>query len=66
LADGTMTLSLNGRQGAQGKTTGLLKRQPQEDFCVGHDNRITVDAYDGRKRFVGTIDHLQVKAGRQP
>ena len=64
LPDGSMTLSINGRQVASGKTSGPLKRQPQEDFCLGHDNRVPVDAYDGQSRFSGTIERVQVKAGQ--
>lgn len=61
-ADGTMTLSVNGHLAAHGKTDGLLPRQPAEDFCLGHDNQITVDAYDGKPLLQGTIQNLNISA----
>ena len=48
----------SGKPGATGKAGGTLGRQPQEDFCVGHDNRVPVDSYDGKTRFVGSIENL--------
>ena len=36
------------------------------DFCVGHDNRVPLDAYDGKARFAGSIEHLKVVTGKQP
>ncbi len=64
--DGTMTLSINGRPAAEGNAGGLIDRQPMEDFCVGHDNRVPLDAYDGKTRFSGSIEHLKIAAGKQP
>ena len=65
-ADGTMTLTVNGRTTATGKASGTLDRQPQEDFCVGHDNRVPLDAYDGKTRFAGCIEKLKVVTGSVP
>ena len=62
-ADGAMTLALDGRQVAAGKAAGPLGHQPAEAFCVGHDDAVPVDNYDGKKLFQGTIDHLKVIAG---
>ena len=59
-ADGAMTLALNGKQVASGKADGTLVRQPVENFCVGHDDAKTVDDYDGKKLFQGTILNLKV------
>jgi hypothetical protein len=64
--DGTMTLSVDGKPAAKGKAGGLIDRQPVEDFCVGHDNRVPLDAYDGAARFAGSIEHLKVRTGKQP
>lgn len=58
--DGAMTLALDGRTVAQGKAAGLIPRQPMEDFCVGHDNRMAVGDYRAPARFRGTIKHLKV------
>jgi arylsulfatase A-like enzyme len=64
--DGAMTLAVNGKPAAAGKAGGLIDRQPMEDFCVGHDNRVPLDAYDGETRFAGSIEQLKVVAGKQP
>ena len=64
--DGTMTLSVDGKPAAEGKAGWLIDRQPMEDFCVGHDNRVPLDAYDGKARFAGSIEHLKVVTGKQP
>jgi arylsulfatase A-like enzyme len=65
-ADGTMTLTLNGQPAATGKAGGLLTRQPQEDFCVGHDNGVPVTDYGVATRFEGSIERLKVVTGSQP
>ncbi len=59
-ADGTMSLALDGKPVATGKAKGLLDRQPAEPFCVGHDDRMTVDDYDGKAQFKGTIRTLKI------
>lgn len=64
-SDGTMTLLVDGEPVATGKAGGLLDRQPAEDFCVGHDNRVPLDKYDGTARFTGSIEQLKVVAGQQ-
>lgn len=58
--DGTMTLSVNERRVAAGKAPGLIPRQPQEPFCVGHDSGKPVAAYTGNLPFQGTITGLMV------
>lgn len=61
---GTMMLSVDSKPAAKGKTGGLIGRQPAEDFCVGHDNRVPLDAYDGKTRFAGSIENLKVWSGK--
>jgi hypothetical protein len=58
--DGTMTLSANNQVVASGKTTGPLKSQPKEDFCVGWDSDQALDDYDGAALFQGKIFNLKV------
>src|SRR5262249_36797919 len=58
--NGALTLTLDGKQVAAGKTDGPLGRQPAESFCVGHDDGQPVDAYDGKKMFLGVIRNLKV------
>ena len=62
-ADGAMTLSLDGKQVASGNAGGPLPRQPAENFCVGHDDKVTVDHYDGKARLQAVVSHLRVQAG---
>ena len=59
-ADGAMTLSVDGKTVATGTAKGTLHRQPQEDFCVGHDAGVTVDDYDGKALFQGSTRKLAV------
>jgi len=58
--DGAMTLVIDSRTVAQGKAPGLVSRQPVEDFCVGHDNRMAVGDYVAPARFTGTIKNLKI------
>ena len=60
-ADGTLTLSVEGKMVATGKSSGPFTRQPQEPFCVGYDSANPVDsAYEGKARFTGEIRKLTV------
>ena len=73
-----MTLAVNGKPAAKGKAGGLIDRQPVEDFCVGHDNRVPLDVYDGKARVcrldrttqggmqdeVIAVGEIQIKAGK--
>ncbi|MCB1225116.1 MAG: sulfatase [Verrucomicrobiales bacterium] len=59
-ADGELRLTVNGEV-VTGRCEGLLGRQPAEDFCVGFDDRITVDDYDGKARWKGEIRGLKVR-----
>ena len=58
---GELALLIDGRQVAKGKISGPLARQPAEAFCVGHDEQVTVDEYDGTRPFQGTIQRLKVE-----
>ena len=62
---GTITHSVDGKEVATGKAGGLINRQPQESFCVGHDDGKPVDDYDGTAVFQGGIANLKVTAGPQ-
>jgi hypothetical protein len=59
--DGTIALSIDDKEVAHAKADGLLKRQPQEAFCLGHDTKVTVDSYDGTTLFNGVIENVTVK-----
>lgn len=64
-SDGTMSMTVNGKAAATGKAGGVIGRQPMEDFCVGHDNKVPLDDYDGQTRFAGSIEQLKVITGKQ-
>jgi arylsulfatase A len=59
--DGAMTLTINGKPSAKGQSPGLIPRQPQENFCVGHDDANPVHDEGGTARFKGTLEKLLVK-----
>ena len=65
-ADGGMTMSINGKGIASGRAGGLIPRQPQENFCVGHDDGKPVTDYGVAGAFEGSIDNLAVKVGTAP
>jgi arylsulfatase A-like enzyme len=58
--DGTMTLTVGDQAAVTGKAPGLVPRQPQEDFCLGHDNGQPVANYSKGKPFQGKITDLKV------
>jgi hypothetical protein len=58
-ADGTMTLRVNDQPAVTGKAPGLIPRQPQEDFCLGHDNKAPVTHYAGTAPFRGRLTDLK-------
>jgi len=59
-ADHTMTLTVNDKIAATGKASGLITRQPQEDFCIGHDNKKPVANYPATAPFRGAISQLKI------
>jgi arylsulfatase len=65
-ADGAMTLVINGKQAAAGKSPGLFPVQPQEHFCIGFDDGQPVGDYGVENRFSGKIENLTVRAGTGP
>ena len=58
--DHTLTLIVNDQVVATAKAPGLIGRQPQEDFCVGHDSANPVAAYTAKGRFEGRISDLKI------
>jgi arylsulfatase A-like enzyme len=59
-ADRTMTLTVNDKVVTTVRANGLLSRQPQEDFCVGHDNKVPVTTYPATVTFRDTISQLKI------
>jgi hypothetical protein len=60
-ADGGMTLAVGDSPPVTGKAPRLIPRQPQEDFCLGHDNGAPVAAYAATEPFRGSISSLTVR-----
>jgi arylsulfatase A len=59
-ADSSMTLTVNDKPSTMGKAPGLIKRQPQENFCVGFDDGKPVTTYSGKERFKGKLAALSI------
>ena len=59
-ADGTMTLQVGDAPPVTGKAK-LLDRQPQEDFCLGHDNARPVANYSANGALKGSITALKIQ-----
>lgn len=57
---GAMTLTVGDQKAVTGKAAGLIPRQPQEAFCVGHDNGQPVGKYGKVKAFEGKLTGLKV------
>jgi hypothetical protein len=55
-----MSLNVNGGPAVTAKAPGLLARQPQEDFCLGHDNARPVATYSANGPFRGSITALKI------
>lgn len=58
--DGTITLVVGEQAAVTVKAASMVPRQPQEDFCLGHDNGQPVASYSKRLRFEGSIADLKV------
>lgn len=58
--DGAITLAVGDQAVVKGKASGPVPRQPQEDFCVGHDNGQPVANYAKGKPFQGKLTDLKV------
>ncbi|MHB8901257.1 MAG: sulfatase-like hydrolase/transferase, partial [Thermoguttaceae bacterium] len=57
--DGSLSLRVGDGAAVTAQGKGLLSRQPQEDFCVGHDNKAPLTAYSNAA-FEGQITDLEV------
>jgi arylsulfatase A len=57
--DGKLTLRIDEGETVEAKSSGVLSRQPQEDFCVGFDSEQPVAVYSRTQRFDGVIESLR-------
>ncbi len=58
--DRTMTLTINDEVVATAGAKSLIGRQPQENFCIGHDDAKPVTPYTAKAEFQGNINALQI------
>jgi len=62
--DGTIRLKVADREPVLGRTSGPIPRQPQEDFCLGHDNGQPITEYGPVQPFSGTLTGLKITPGK--
>lgn len=62
-SDGQIHLRLNDANEVTGETGQLFAKHPQEDFCVGHDNRNLLDERAPQGQFKGKISGVKVVIG---
>jgi hypothetical protein len=55
-----VTLTVDEQPAVSAKAPGPIPRQPQEDFCLGHDNGQPVADGSKSKPFQGKIADLKV------
>ena len=58
--DASMTLTVNNQPSVKGKSPSLIKRQPQENFCLGFDDAKPVADYAGKEPFKGKLTALSI------
>ena len=52
-----------GEKSVEAKSHGLLNRHPQEDICIGHDDKNPVDSEAPKSRINGKLSNLKVSVG---
>ena len=52
-----------GEKSVEAKSHGLLNRHPQEDICIGHDDKNPVDTEAPTARINGKLSNLKVAVG---
>jgi arylsulfatase len=60
--DGAMRLSIDGREVARGKASGLIPTQPQDDLSIGEDARTAVGSYTAPNPLAGKVQNVRVVA----
>ncbi len=60
-ADGTLALSVNGKQVAAGKAAGLIRQQPKAGFVVGKAGFGAVGDYETPDPFDGNITNVRIR-----
>jgi hypothetical protein len=57
---GQLTLQLDQNEPITATSPGLIRSQPKEDFCLGHDNKVPVATYTAKGKFEGKIVNVKV------
>jgi arylsulfatase A-like enzyme len=57
---GQLTLQLDQNAPVSANSPGLIRPQPKEDFCLGHDNKVPVATYTAKEKFEGKVSGLQI------
>ncbi|MDF1739587.1 MAG: sulfatase [Verrucomicrobiales bacterium] len=60
LKTGSAALSVNNRRVSSAESPGLLHKHPQENFCVGHDDKNPVDESAPSGEFNGSISGISL------
>ena len=63
---GVLRLTIDDTEPMTQEASGLLSTHPQEDLCIGHDDRNPVDVESPRKPFTGKIVGLKVVVAPKP
>jgi arylsulfatase len=58
--DGVMRLSINGREATQGKASGLIPTQPQDELSIGEDTQTAVGEYAAPNPLKGKVENVKV------
>ena len=59
--NGQLTLQLDQNEPITATSPGLIRSQPKEDFCLGHDNKVPVATYTAKGKFEGGIANLVIR-----
>ncbi|MFM2141777.1 MAG: hypothetical protein RLZZ476_321 [Verrucomicrobiota bacterium] len=58
--NGRLTLQLDQNEPVTANSPSLIRSQPKEDFCLGHDNKVPVATYTAKGKFEGKIVNVKV------
>lgn len=64
--DGAMTLAINGKTVATGKSSGLITAQPKDGLSIGEDILSAVGDYASPNPFRGKVENVRVDTGGTP
>ncbi|MBV6498144.1 MAG: hypothetical protein CJBNEKGG_00358 [Prosthecobacter sp.] len=59
---GQLTLQLDQNAPITATSPSLIRTQPKEDFCLGHDNKVPVATYTAKGKFEGNILRISISS----